>query len=153
MTAEMGVAARPQPAAAPPRGPGRPARSVRPVIGALPDGTPFYAPIGAVVTDGTVVTYHLCGRSLRSVTAHLRVHGWTKAAYCDTFGLERGQSLEGQETQKRRSASFPARLVFDPLIRAGSATGRQRARAGDLTQDAARANRGRAMPEQRRRKA
>lgn len=27
----------------------------------------------------------------------LRAHGWTKAAYCETFGLERGQPLEGQE--------------------------------------------------------
>jgi lambda repressor-like predicted transcriptional regulator len=153
MTAEMGVAARQQPAAAHGRDRGRPARAVRPVVGALPDGTPFYAPIGEVVTDGAVVTCHLCGRSLRSVTAHLRVHGWTKTAYCDTFGLERGQSLEGQETQKRRSASFSARLIFDPSIRAGSATGRQRARAGDLTRDAARAARGRPIPEQRRRKA
>jgi hypothetical protein len=152
MTAEMGAVAPPRPKAAR-RGRAQPGRAVRPVAGALADGTPFYAPIGEVVTDGAVVTCHLCGRSLRSVTAHLRVHGWTKAAYCDTFGLERGQSLEGQETRKRRSASFSARLIFDPAVRAGSAAGRQRARAGDLTRDAARAATGRPMPEQRRRKA
>lgn len=153
MTAEMGVSARSQPKAARRVGRVRAGRIMRPVIGALPDGTPFYAPVGEVVTDGAVVTCHLCGRSLRSVTAHLRVHGWTKSAYCDTFGLERGQSLEGQETQKRRSASFSARLIFDPSVRAGSAAGRQRTRAGELTRDAARAARGRPMPEQRRRKA
>src|SRR5215831_12774993 len=38
-------------------------------------------------------------------------------------------------------------------MREGSAAGRARARAGDLTRDAARAARGRRIPEQRRRKA
>src|ERR1700679_2010120 len=128
-------------------------RLVRPVAGVLADGTPYYAPIGEIVSDGTTVTCHLCGRPLRSVAAHLRSHGWTKAAYCETFGLERGQPLEGQETRKRRAASFAPRLIFDPAIRAGSAAGRQRAAAGELAQDAARASTGRRLPEQRRRKA
>jgi len=122
-------------------------------VGVLDDGTPFYAPIGEVIVDGSLVTCHLCGRSLRSVTAHLRVHGWAKQAYCDAFGLERGQSLEGPETRKLRAAALASRLVFDPAMRQGSAAGRDRARSGDLTRDAARAARGRRMPEQRRRKA
>jgi hypothetical protein len=128
-------------------------RLVRPVVGVLADGTPYYAPMGEIVSDGTTVTCHLCGRSLKSVAAHLRVHGWTKAAYCETFGLERGQPLEGSETRKRRAASFAPRLIFDPAIRAGSAAGRQRAAAGELARDAARASTGRPRPEQRRRKA
>jgi AraC-like DNA-binding protein len=122
-------------------------------VGVLDDGTPFYVPIGEVIVEGSLVTCHLCGRSLRSVTAHLRVHGWTKQAYCDAFGLERGQSLEGPETRKLRAAALASRLVFDPAMRHGSAAGRDRARSGDLTRDAARAARGRRMPEQRRRKA
>ncbi|HWG13317.1 MAG TPA: hypothetical protein VG268_08610 [Streptosporangiaceae bacterium] len=61
-----------------------------------------------------------------------------------TFGLERGQSLEGRETRKRRAASFTPRLIFDPAIRAGSAAGRKRAAAGELARDAARASRERA---------
>jgi hypothetical protein len=122
-------------------------------VGVLGDGTVFYAPIGEVIVDGTMVTCHLCGRSLRSVTAHLRAHGWTKQAYCEAFGLERGQSLEGPETRKLRAAALASRLVFDQAIRQGSATGHERARTGDLTRDAARAARGRSMPEQRRRKA
>ena len=122
-------------------------------VGVLDDGTPFYAPIGEVIVDGSLVTCHLCGRLLRSVTAHLRVHGWTKQAYCDAFGLERGQSLEGAETRKLRAAALASRLVFDPAMRQGSAAGRDRARRGDLTRDAVRAARGRPMPEQRRRKA
>ncbi len=127
-------------------------RLARPPVGLLTDGTPFYAPIGEVVADGPLVRCHLCGRSLRSVTAHLRVHGWTKQAYCEAFGLERGQSLEGLETRKLRAAAFTSRLVFDPAVRAGSAAGRERARVGELARDAAAAARGRRHPEQRRRK-
>jgi AraC-like DNA-binding protein len=127
---------------------------VRRVAGVLADGTPCYAPIGEVViVDGSLVMCHLCGRLLRSVTAHLKVHGWTKEAYCEALGLERGQSLEGPQTRKLREAAFTARLVFDASIREGSAAGRNRARAGDLARDAATAARGRSIPEQRRRKA
>jgi AraC-like DNA-binding protein len=122
-------------------------------VGVLGDGTVFFAPIGEVVVDGPLVVCHLCGRGLRSVTAHLRAHGWTKHAYCEAFGLERGQSLEGPETRKLRAAALTARLVFDPAIRRGSAAGRERARTGALTRDAARAATGRRLPEQRRRKA
>jgi lambda repressor-like predicted transcriptional regulator len=122
------------------------------VLGVLADGTAFYAPIGEVIVDGSQVTCHLCGRSLRSVAAHLAAHGWTKERYCQAFGLERSQSLEGPETRKLRAAALSARLVFDPAIRAGSAAGRERARRGELTQDAAQAARGRPFPEQRRKK-
>ena len=125
---------------------------IRPVVGVLSDGTPFYAPIGEILVADGRVTCHLCGRSFRSVTAHLRAHGWTKERYCTTFGLERGQSLEGDETRKLRSAAFTARLIFEPAVREGSAAGRARARAGALTKDAAAAARGRPFPEQRRRK-
>jgi hypothetical protein len=138
--------------ASPPPALPRCGRPACPPVGMLADGTPFYAPIGEVAVDGPLVTCHLCGRALRSVTAHLRVHGWTKQAYCEAFGLERGQSLEGQETRKLRAAAFTSRLVFDPAVRAGSAAGRARARTGELTRDAAAAARGRRHPEQRRRK-
>jgi AraC-like DNA-binding protein len=132
----------------------RSGQAIRPILGVLPDGTPCYAPFGeVVVVDGALVTCHLCGRSLRSVSAHLKAHGWTKEAYCEAFGLERGQSLEGPQTRKLRATAFAARLVFDPSIREGSAAGRERARAGTLARDAAAAARGRPIPEQRRRKA
>src|SRR5215471_21669247 len=124
--------------------------SAEPPVGTLADGTPYYAPIGAVITDGSLVTCHLCGQALRSVTAHLRAHGWTKVAYCEAFGLERGQSLEGPDTRKLRAVALASRLVFEPAMREGSAAGRARARTGDLARDAARAARGRRMPEQRR---
>src|ERR1700729_438649 len=121
-----------------PTGPRASGRSVRPVVAVLADGTPCYAPVGEVVViDGTLVTCHLCGRSLRSVTAHLKAHGWTKDAYCEAFGLERGQPLEGPETRKLRAAALTSRLVFEPAIRDGSAAGRRRARAGELTRDGA----------------
>jgi lambda repressor-like predicted transcriptional regulator len=147
----------------------RPARPVHPVrpapaersappdrsapLGMLADGTPYFALVGEVTADGDLVLCHLCGRWRRSVTAHLRAHGWTKEAYCAAFGLERGQSLEGIATRKMRAASFSARLLFDPAVRAGSARGRARAGSGELAQDAAAAARGRPLPEQRRRRA
>jgi hypothetical protein len=149
MSAEM-ITSVPEPRPAVAR---RPERAVRPVVGVLDDGTAFYAPIGEVVADGARVTCHLCGRALRSVAAHLAWHGWTKEKYCQAFGLELGQSLEGAETRKLRAAALTARLVFDPAIREGSAAGRERARTGDLARDAAAAARGRPFPEQRRRRA
>jgi hypothetical protein len=76
------------------------------------------------------VIYHLCGRALRSVVAHLPPHGWTEDQYCEAFGLERGQSLEGLETHKLRAALFTVRLALDPAIRDSSAEGRERARSG-----------------------
>ena len=120
--------------------------------GVLDDGTPYYAPVGEIVADGSRVICHLCGRALRSVVAHLPSHGWTKEQYCLAFGLERGQSLEGSETNKLRAALFTARLALDPAVRAGAAAGRQRARDGELGRAAAAAARGRPFPEQRRRK-
>jgi len=45
--------------------------SAESLVGVLADGTPYYAPIGEVIVDGSLVTCHLCGRALRSVTAHL----------------------------------------------------------------------------------
>ncbi len=131
----------------------RPGHGLRPVVEVLPDGIACYAPVGEVLVDGSLVTCHLCGRSFRSVAARLSAHGWTKQQYCEAFGLERGQSLEGPETRKLRAAAFTARLLFEPAIRQGSAAGRRRARAGDLARDAAAAARGRPFPQQRRRKA
>lgn len=131
---------------------GRAAPAGQAAAGLLPDGTPYFVPIGEVRADGSRVTCHLCGRAFRSVAAHLASHGWTKVQYCEAFGLERGQSLEGAETRKLRSAAFTARLVFEPAVRDGSARGRQRARTGDLARDAADAARGRPFPEQRRRR-
>lgn len=128
------------------------ARVLHPVVGVLDDGTPYFAPLGEIIADGSRVICHLCGRALRSVVAHLPSHGWTKDQYCEAFGLERGQSLEGAETHKLRAALFTARLALDPAIRDGSAAGRERARSGELARAAAAAARGRPFPEQRRRK-
>jgi hypothetical protein len=131
----------------------RPDRLIRPVVGVLADGTVCYAPVGEVAMDGALVICHLCGRSFRSVAAHLPSHGWTKRRYCAAFGLELRQPLESADTRKRRAAALTARLIFDPAIKEGSAAGRARARSGELARDAATAAKGRSFPEQRRRKA
>jgi AraC-like DNA-binding protein len=131
----------------------RPDRLIRPVVDVLADGTVCYAPVGEVMMDGPLVICHLCGRSFRSVPAHLTAHGWTKRRYCTAFGLELSQPLESADTRKLRAAALTARLIFDPAIREGSAAGRARARSGELAKDAATAAIGRSFPEQRRRKA
>lgn len=125
-------------------------RQGKTVVGVLRDGTPHFAPLGEVVADGALVTCHLCGRTFRSVAAHLSSHGWTKAQYCEAFGLERRQSLEGADTRKLRAAIFSARLVFEPALRVGRDHGHELARSGALNGHAAAAARGRAFPAQRR---
>lgn len=137
-----------EPADSAPAGQAR--RQARPVVGLLRDGTPYFAPIGQVLADGALVTCHLCGGPFRSVATHLSFHGWTKAQYCEAFGLERRQSLEGADTRKLRASAFSARLVFEPALRAGSSRGHELARSGQLTRKAADAARGRPFPEQRR---
>lgn len=127
-------------------------RTMHAVAGVLGDGTPYFAPIGSVVRDGARVQCHLCGGWYRSVPAHLRAHGWNQLAYRAAFGLERGQSLEGDATRSRRSGALRVRRERDPSVRAGCATGVELARSGELSRAAALAARGRRQPEQRRRK-
>jgi hypothetical protein len=100
-----------------------PGQALRPVAGTLADGTVCYAPVGELIVEDSLVACHLCGRSFRSVSAHLVAHGWTKQQYCEAFGLERGQSLEGPETRKLRAAAFTARLLFEPRVRQGARRG------------------------------
>lgn len=91
-----------------------------PVAGVLSDGTPFYAPTGEVVADGTRVTCHPCGRAFRSVATHLASHGWTKERYCEAFGLERSQPLEGPQTRQlpgRVPGGPPGLRSRDPRLR------------------------------------
>lgn len=127
-------------------------RGMHVVVGVLDDGTPYFAPVGSVVRDAAHVRCHLCGGWYRSVLAHLRAHGWDQLAYRAAFGLERGQSLEGDATRRRRAGALRARREREPAIRAGCAVGMELARSGELTRAAGRAARGRRQPEQRRRK-
>ncbi len=108
--------------------------------------------VGTVEREGDRVQCHLCGRWFKSVTAHLSSHGWDHIAYREAFGLERGASLEGDATRKRRAALMRKRRVLDPAIRQGVQHGIEMARSGLLAKAAAEAARGRPQPEQRRRK-
>lgn len=126
----------------------RPAR----IVGVLPDGTAHFAPLGTVLRDGPRLCCHLCGRWFRSVTVHLRSHGWTLEAYRETFGLEVTAVLEGAETRSRRGTALTTRLARDPALREAVDHGRQLARTGDLSRHAAKASRGRRHSPQRREK-
>ena len=91
----------------------RAGRVARPVVAVLPDGTPVFAPIGEVVVTDARVVCHLCGRALRSVTAHLRVHGVHQGHLLRGLRPGAGQSLEGPDTRKLRAAArhLPARSL------------------------------------------
>ena len=58
-------------------------------VGALPDGTVYYAPLGGIVHDGDErVLCHVCGRWMRRIGGtHLTAHGWTLDAYREAFQL------------------------------------------------------------------
>src|SRR5262245_19024301 len=122
------------------------------VTGWLPDGTPHYAPPGGMLADGDRVCCHLCGAWFLSVASHLRMHGWTKAAYIAAFGLEVGNPLTGALTRKRRSAALTARQAVEPALLRAQAAARTRARSGALTAAASTAARGRPHPAERRAK-
>lgn len=130
----------------------RTATAVRAVVGVLPDGEPLYAPFGTMVIAGPVAQCHLCGGWFRSVGAHLKAHGWGRADYREALGLERGQSLEGEDTRRRRAGAMRRRRTSDSAVRAGCRVGREMASSGELAWAAASAARGRRQPEQRRRK-
>lgn len=121
-------------------------------VGVLDDGTEFHVAIGRLETSGELVRCHLCGGWFRSVGAHLRAHGWDRARYRAAFGLERGQSLEGEVTRRRRARAMRHRRAHDPAVRAGCEIGLRWAATGRLSRAAAAAAQGRRQPEQRRRK-
>ncbi|MET7423948.1 hypothetical protein [Dactylosporangium sp. NPDC005555] len=109
----------------------------------------IHAPIGQMLTDGERVRCHLCGRWFLSVASHIRVHGWSKADYVATFGLELGNPLSGQATRRRRSAALLARKI-EPAIRNAQQRALSRSRSGALAEAAAEAARGRRHPVERR---
>ncbi|GAA2347780.1 hypothetical protein [Dactylosporangium salmoneum] len=120
-------------------------------VGLLPDGTPHYAPVGALLADGDRVCCHLCGRWFLSVASHLRYHGWSKAAYIEAFGLELSNPLSGAATSRRRADALGARQAEPAILRARLAA-RERTARGTLAEAAARAARGRPHPLERRAK-
>ncbi|MFG1922611.1 hypothetical protein [Cryptosporangium sp. NPDC048952] len=108
--------------------------------------------LGQLAEDGDRVGCHLCGRWFLSVASHLRVHGWTKAAYIEAFGLELSNPLTGAATRKRRSAALTARQAVEPALLRSQSRARDRARSGALAAAAGAAARGRPHPPERRAK-
>ena len=77
--------------------------------GRLPDGTPFFAPLGEVPHDVVEdrVQCHLCGGWFGLVGAsHLRWHGWTLKEYREAFHLlnRTSTAAPGVSTKLRRNA-------------------------------------------------
>ena len=81
-------------------------------VGALEDGTLYYAPIGELLHDGVDrVRCHLCGRWMRIVGGtHVRWHGWTLEAYREVFQLRQAAPTCSRELSDRCRQNAQARL-------------------------------------------
>src|SRR5919108_730413 len=80
-----------------------------PELGRLPDGTPYFAPLGHLPydPDEDKVQCHLCGDWFRLVGAsHVRWHGWTLDEYREAFELLKRTSTAaaGVSDKLRRNA-------------------------------------------------
>jgi hypothetical protein len=110
----------------------------------LPDGTGYVGDIGILATapDGGRVQCHLCGRWLRTIGgAHLgQRHGWNAEQYRAAFGLTGHRSLECPARGQQRSQVQRRRMHDEPAIRTAISSGIRRARNGELTRAARRAD-------------
>ena len=82
-------------------------------LGQLRDGTPYYAPIGALVYEGEDrVQCHLCGRFMRKVGGpHLLVgHGWTLEQYREAFHLREHMPTCSRELSEVYRVSAQSRV-------------------------------------------
>ena len=78
------------------------------VIGRLPSGEEYYAPLGEMRSDGGRVQCHLCGRWFKMVGGNhlLAAHGWTTAEYREAFLLNATASTIGASTHDRKRESM-----------------------------------------------
>src|ERR1039458_6246608 len=112
-----------------------PAEVPPPPCGHLPDGTPYYAPLGTLEYDEDLqrVRCHLCARWMRWVNhTHLATHGWTREEYLEAFGLSWGRALHTPELAEHRRTWMRMALATDPRLRKGLAVGQEMARRGQL---------------------
>ena len=104
-------------------------------LGRLPDGAPFYAPLGElpVDADAGLVQCHLCGCWFRQLHhAHLGRHGYTVDEYRETFGLRARHPLQAPDLSELRSRTMSRLLQTDERVRAGVQVGLEMARSGRL---------------------
>ncbi|MFI6377282.1 MucR family transcriptional regulator [Streptomyces sp. NPDC050546] len=78
------------------------------------------------------VACHVCGRSFRSLGAHLRVHGMTAEEYRQEFGLLRTRALSARSLSAEQSRRSRAEYQASEESQAYFATGRTMARTGEL---------------------
>lgn len=101
----------------------------------LPDGTGLHAPYGQLVRDPATgrLCCHLCGRWFRSLSSHLRRHGYTAADYRATMGLCRTRPMTSEDLSGAIARRQAAAYRRDPEVRNMLAQGRAMARPGKLT--------------------
>jgi hypothetical protein len=107
------------------------------MLDTLPDGTPYFAPLGELPNDpaqGTVQC-HLCGHWYRRLSGpHLgATHGWTPHQYRVAFGLRRTHPLQGVELSGRQARQLKRRHLEDDRVKEGMKVGLELARSGELS--------------------
>lgn len=109
----------------------------------LADGTGLHAPFGQLTRhpESGEVCCHLCGRWFRALGSHIRVHGYTGAAYREAMGLTRTRPLTSPDHSAAISAHATRRYRSSPLLRSYFAPGQERARLGTLNRAPAAARR------------
>lgn len=100
----------------------------------LPDGTGLHAPYGQLVRDpGTGrVCCHLCGRWFRSVSSHVRRHGYTAESYREAIGLCRTRPLTSDDVSAAISRRQADAYLRQPEVRERLEVGQRLARSGQL---------------------
>ena len=83
---------------------------------------------------------HLCGRWFVSLGAHLRSHGYCADDYRDTMGLMRGRALVAPQLSATIRQRQTRAYHGSPQVRRRLAANQERARNGELAQQARMAN-------------
>lgn len=97
-------------------------------IGFLPDGTPYYAPLGQLPHDAVSdrVQCHICGRWYRGVGSHAwGSHGWTHDEYVEAFELSLGRPLAAPSVSEKKRAIMKHLYATDSDIRSNLAIGQE----------------------------
>jgi hypothetical protein len=104
-------------------------------LGKLPDGRPYFAPLGQVVIDpdSGLVQCHLCGGWFTALApGHLRLgHGWNHLEYKLAFGLSKHRVLQAAALRNKRREVMERLLDKNESVRRALAEAQATLRKGD----------------------
>jgi hypothetical protein len=106
-----------------------------------PDGTGLHAPPGTLVRDENgAACCHFCGEWFQALGSHVRVHGYSAAAYREATGLTKTRPLAAPSVSSAISKRQLAAYRQSADMQARFAAGQDMARDGTLAARAVTAN-------------